>query len=64
MPVPPGNLCNLCNEAAAPAKQGSLNNWQISRRAVIRDMRMAFKIPYVYDYVTKFFRQQTRHSKL
>jgi hypothetical protein len=28
------------------------------RRTSIRDMHMAFKLPYIYDYVTKFCRQQ------
>jgi hypothetical protein len=29
-----------------------------SRRTAVRDLHMAFKIPYVYDYITKLCRQQ------
>jgi hypothetical protein len=29
-----------------------------SRRTSVRDMHMAFLIPYVYDYITKSCRQQ------
>jgi hypothetical protein len=29
------------------------------RRTLIRDLHIAFKIPYVYDYITKLCRQQT-----
>jgi hypothetical protein len=29
-----------------------------SRRTSVRDMHMAFQIPYVYDYITKSCRQQ------
>jgi hypothetical protein len=28
------------------------------RRTSVRDMHMAFQIPYVYNYITKSFRQQ------
>jgi hypothetical protein len=28
------------------------------RRTPVRDMRVAFQIPYVYDYITKSCRQQ------
>jgi hypothetical protein len=30
-----------------------------SRGTSVRDMHMAFQIPYVYDYITKLCRQQT-----
>jgi hypothetical protein len=30
----------------------------ISRRTPVRDSHMAFKFPYIYDYITKLFRQQ------
>jgi hypothetical protein len=33
-------------------------NGNISRRTLVRDLHMAFQIPYVYDYVTKLCRQQ------
>jgi hypothetical protein len=29
------------------------------RRTSVRDMHVAFQIPYVYDYITKSCRQQT-----
>jgi hypothetical protein len=29
------------------------------RRTPVRDLHMALKIPYVYDYITKLCRQQT-----
>jgi hypothetical protein len=28
------------------------------RRTPVRDLRMTFKLPYVYDYITKLCRQQ------
>jgi hypothetical protein len=28
------------------------------RRTSVRDMHVAFQIPYVYDYITKLYRQQ------
>jgi hypothetical protein len=36
---------------------------KFTRSRTIRDMHMAFKIPYVYDYITKLCRIQARHSK-
>jgi hypothetical protein len=30
----------------------------LPRSTPIRDLHMAFKIPYVYDYITKLCRQQ------
>jgi hypothetical protein len=30
----------------------------VPRRTSVRDLHMAFKIPYVYDYITKLCRQQ------
>jgi hypothetical protein len=32
---------------------------KLPRRTPVRDLHMAFQIPYVYDYVTKSCRQQT-----
>jgi hypothetical protein len=29
-----------------------------SRRTPVRDLHMAFKLPYIYDYITKLCRQQ------
>jgi hypothetical protein len=29
-----------------------------ARRTPVRDLHMAFKLPYIYDYVTKLCRQQ------
>jgi hypothetical protein len=31
----------------------------LPRRTSARDLPMGFKIPYVYDYITKLYRQQT-----
>jgi hypothetical protein len=31
---------------------------KLPRRTPIRELHMAFKIPYVYDYITKLCRQQ------
>jgi hypothetical protein len=31
-----------------------------ARRTMVRDMHMAFQIPYVYDYVTKSCRQEAK----
>jgi hypothetical protein len=30
----------------------------LPRRTPVRDLHMAFKIPYVYDFITKLYRQQ------
>jgi hypothetical protein len=30
------------------------------RRTPVRDLHMAFKLPYVYDYITKLRRQQAK----
>jgi hypothetical protein len=30
-----------------------------SKRTLIRELHVAFKIPYVYNFITKLFRQQT-----
>jgi hypothetical protein len=32
------------------------------RRTSVRDMHMAFQIPYVYDYITKSCRSHTNHE--
>jgi hypothetical protein len=34
----------------------TIGNFQ--RHTPVRDLHIAFKIPYVYDYITKLFRQQ------
>jgi hypothetical protein len=39
-------------EIPAPAKQISPHHWKF------RDLHMAFKLPYIYDYITKLCRQQ------
>jgi hypothetical protein len=41
-------------EIAAPAKQSS----NFPRRIPVRDLKMAFKLPYIYDYITKLCRQR------
>jgi hypothetical protein len=33
---------------------------KLQRRTPVRDLHMAFQIPYVYDYVTKICRQQAK----
>jgi hypothetical protein len=43
-------------EIAAPAKQGSPHHRQLSK--AVRELHVAFKIPYVYDFITKLCRQQ------
>jgi hypothetical protein len=39
-------------------KQGFRTIGSFPRRTSIRDMHIAFEIPYVYDYITKSYRQQ------
>jgi hypothetical protein len=34
----------------------------LPRRTPVRDLHMAFKLPYIYDYITKLCRQQTNHE--
>jgi hypothetical protein len=41
---------------AVPAKQSSPHHWKFSRRTPVRDFNMAFKLPYIYDYITKLCR--------
>jgi hypothetical protein len=33
-------------------------NSNLDRRTPVRDLHLAFKIPYVYDYITKLYRRQ------
>jgi hypothetical protein len=57
MPVPPAadahllKLQNLQNRVPRPI--GNLD-----RRTPVRELHVAFRIPYVYDYVTKLYRTQ------
>jgi hypothetical protein len=37
---------------------------KLPRRTPIRELNMAFKIPYVYDYITKLCRQQAEVIKI
>jgi hypothetical protein len=34
-------------------------NGNFSRRTSVRDLHMAFELPFIYDYVTKLWRQQS-----
>jgi hypothetical protein len=36
----------------------------IDRRTPVRDLHLAFKIPYVYDYITKLCRRRQKLSKI
>jgi hypothetical protein len=47
-------------EIAAPANPGFTHHWKFfkARRTSVRDLHVAFQIPYVYDYITKLRRQQ------
>jgi hypothetical protein len=40
-------------EIAAPAKQSPRTIGNFPRHTPVRDLRMAFKLPYIYDYITK-----------
>jgi hypothetical protein len=42
---------------AAPAKQSSRTIEKCPRRTPVRDLLMAFKLSYIYDYITKLCRQ-------
>jgi hypothetical protein len=33
------------------------------RRTPVRDLRVVFKLPYVYDYITKLCRQQAKFTQ-
>jgi hypothetical protein len=35
----------------------------LGRRTPVRDLHLAFKIPYVYDYITKYARDSKSHPK-
>jgi hypothetical protein len=35
-------------EIAVPAKQSSLHHWKFKRRTPVRDLHVAFKLPYIY----------------
>jgi hypothetical protein len=54
MLVPPGNLLKLQRLQSKVLR--TIGN--LSRRALVRDMHVAFQIPYVYDYITKLCRRQ------
>jgi hypothetical protein len=58
MPAPPGNLRQPSFETAAPAEQGEHTIRNYPRRTPTRVLHMAFKIPYVYDFITELCRQQ------
>jgi hypothetical protein len=59
MLAPPGSLRRHPSfESAAPAKQGSPHNCNFTRRTPVPDLHVTFKIPYVYDFITKLCRQQ------
>jgi hypothetical protein len=46
-------------EIAAPAKEKVLRTiGNFARHTPVRDLHMAFKLPYLYDYITKLCRQQ------
>jgi hypothetical protein len=59
MVVPPANLrqtcifgnCSVCNSSATPY-------WKFSKEHADRHIHVAFKIPYVYGFITKLCRQQ------
>jgi hypothetical protein len=44
-------------EIAAPANQSSPHHWKFSNAHPVRDLHMALKHPYIYDYITKLCRQ-------
>jgi hypothetical protein len=44
-------------EIAAPAKQMP-NHWKFYKAHTVRDLHMAFGLPYMYNYITKLCRQQ------
>jgi hypothetical protein len=50
LPAQPGNLC-LQNRVLR-----SIGNF--SRHTPVRELHIAFNIPYIYDYITKLSRQQ------
>jgi hypothetical protein len=59
MLVPPGNLRQIpAFEIAAPAKQVLRTTCKFSRRTPVRELHIAFKVPYIYDCITKLCRQQ------
>jgi hypothetical protein len=35
----------------------------LDRRTLVRELHMAFKIPYVYDYITKYAENSQKSSK-
>jgi hypothetical protein len=41
-----------------PEEQGSPHYWTFPRCTLSRELHVAFKIPYVYDFITKLCRQQ------
>jgi hypothetical protein len=42
----------------APAKQGTPHVGKFLRLTPVRDLHLAFQIPFVYDYIHKLCRQQ------
>jgi hypothetical protein len=51
------------NKIAAPAKQSSPHIGNFPRGTPVCDLHMAFKSPYVYDYITKLCKQQAEVIK-
>jgi hypothetical protein len=49
----------LSLKIAAPAKKVLRTIGNFPRCTSVRDLHTAFNLPYVYDYITKFCRQQT-----
>jgi hypothetical protein len=45
-------------EIAAPAKQCSPHHWKCSKAHNDSRFAYGFQLPYIYDYIIKFFRQQ------
>jgi hypothetical protein len=43
---------------AVPTKQDSLHHWKFPRWTPVCDLHMTFKLPNVYDYITKLCSQQ------
>jgi hypothetical protein len=56
MLAPPGSLQRLQNNVLH-------TTGNLPRRTPVRDLPLAFKLPYVYDYITKLCRQQAEVIK-
>jgi hypothetical protein len=51
-------------EFAGPAKKKFLRTiGNFPRRTPVRELHVTFKIPYIYDFITKLCRQQAGHTK-